>query len=151
MRISKYRAEISEEKKPVLVKEQAFNYSREFCLNNADIAVRFLQEKFHAEKLYTEHLWMLTANTKLNLTGIFEISSGSVNGTLAGMKEIFTKALLAGATGIILAHNHPSGDVTASKEDLQVMEKIQKCCELLEIQFLDFIIIGDREYKSYRK
>ncbi len=58
-------------------------------------------------------------------------------------RDIFIKALLCGATGIILAHNHPSGDVVPSKEDMTLYDKVKEAGKIMDISILDNIIVGD--------
>ena len=61
------------------------------------------------------------------------------------------KALLCGATGIVLVHNHPSGDTTPSKQDIQVIQRIKEVGELLGIPLTDSLNVGDGSYCSFRE
>jgi DNA repair protein RadC len=86
---------------------------------------------------------MVCVNTKNRVIGVFEISHGTVNSSLVNAREVFQKALLANAVSIILMHNHPSGDVTPSKEDVDVTKKLTEAGKILGVQVLDHLIIGD--------
>ena len=87
-------------------------------------------------------------NTKNRKIGDMVISKGSVNAALISPREIFLEALRHDAVNIILLHNHPSGDPTPSKEDIDVTQNIASLGKMLGIRLLDHIIIGDKTYKS---
>lgn len=96
--------------------------------------------KLHEEP--EEVLILITLDTKNNFTGYFEVSRGSINSTIVSMREIFKRALLSNATQIIIAHNHPSGNVKPSREDIAISQRIKATGEILNVQCLDFVIIG---------
>lgn len=145
MRITKYRTELDENRHNILVKEKAFNYQ---CnnLTSPDIIVELLNDCFHLNKMAEEYLYMIALDTKCHPLGIFEISHGTVNLSLVTPREIFIRAILCGATYIILSHNHPSGVVTPSKEDREIYKRIKESGKLIGIELLDNIIIGDGYY-----
>jgi DNA repair protein RadC len=89
-------------------------------------------------------------NTKNKVIGVFEISHGNVNSSVLGTREVFQKALLANAVSIILMHNHPSGDPTPSRQDIEVTKKVAEAGNLIGIELLDHIIIGD-SYTSLKE
>jgi DNA repair protein RadC len=78
-----------------------------------------------------------------------QISQGGVTGTVADPKLIFKTALQELASGIVLAHNHPSGNLTASQVDLDLTKKLKEGGKLLDIQVLDHIIIAGTRYFSF--
>ena len=96
-----------------------------------------------------EYMYMICMNTKNRIIGIFEISHGSVNVSIVTPREVFQKALLANAVSIILMHNHPSGDCTPSREDVEVTKKLVEAGKLIGISVLDHIIVGDN-YSSLK-
>ena len=77
------------------------------------------------------------------------VSTGGVSGTVADPKLIFTAALKANACGIIMAHNHPSGNLKPSQSDNDLTRKIREGAKLLEMQLLDHIIVTTESYYSY--
>ena len=93
-----------------------------------------------------EYLYMIALDGKQKPLGIFEISHGIVNMTICNPREIFIKALLCGASGIVITHNHPSGDVTPSKEDIESYKRLKDAGKLIGINVLDSIIVGDGYY-----
>ena len=105
---------------------------------------------FRLNKQSEEYVYMIALNTKCRPLGIFEVSHGAVNSSICNPREIFIKALLCGASGIILAHNHPSGDPTPSKEDERVYKRIKDAGNIIGIELLDNIIVGNG-YFSFRE
>jgi DNA repair protein RadC len=83
-----------------------------------------------------------------NVQGFYKVSSGGVTGTVADPRVIFQFALLSNATSIILAHNHPSGNLNPSEVDISLTKKIQEAGKLLDIHLLDHIILTDEGHTS---
>ena len=88
-------------------------------------------------------------NRANKVLGIFELSTGGVSGTVADPKIIFVAALKGGASGIIVAHNHPSGNLTASQSDIDLTRKLKEAGKFLEIQLLDHVIVTTEGYFSF--
>ena len=105
---------------------------------------------YNASVLTEEYMWMIALDTKCNPIGIFEISHGTVNASLISPREIFMRLCLCGATNFVLIHNHPSGDITPSKEDINVTTQMKEAGKLMNINLLDHIIVGDIYY-SFRE
>ncbi len=96
-----------------------------------------------------EQFKVLFTNRANKVLGVFEVSTGGIAGTVADPKLIFVAALKAGATGIILSHNHPSGNLTPSHADIELTKKIKEGGRLLEIQLLDHLILTSESYFSF--
>lgn len=96
-----------------------------------------------------EEFWVLFLNRSNKIMAKDQVSSGGVNGTVADPRIIFKKALDHLASGIILAHNHPSGTLRPSREDDIMTKKLVEAGRLLEIPILDHLIITDNGYFSY--
>ena len=79
------------------------------------------------------------------------ISLGTLTASLVHPREVFRPALRASAAGLILVHNHPSGDPTPSNEDRQVTERLVAAGELLGVRVLDHVIVAERGYCSLRE
>jgi DNA repair protein RadC len=88
-------------------------------------------------------------NTANEIIGFYEVSSGSVAGTIADIRLILAPALLCGASGIILGHNHPSGNLAPSKADIDLTKKIKDAAKLLNTDLLDHIILTETSYSSF--
>lgn len=98
---------------------------------------------------FEEHVFLLSFNMKFRLKAFFEIGIGNNDTCLVDRRGIAQKILLSNAAKMIMVHNHPSGDPTPSKEDLNVSNELKKLGELLGIPFVDSIILGDWVYKSF--
>lgn len=90
-----------------------------------------------------EKVWVLCLDRKNKLLRFENITSGTATGSLVHPREVFRPAIRWGATAIILAHNHPSGDPTPSSSDLKVTQKISEAARHLDIDFHDHVIIGE--------
>ena len=98
-----------------------------------------------------EHLVLLTLDIKNKITSINTVSIGSINTSIVHPREVFKTAILSNASSVILTHNHPSGDVTPSKEDIDITNRIKECGRILGIELLDHVIIGDDKYSSLKE
>ena len=96
-----------------------------------DIAA-LAQESFH----------VLTVNAKNRLINRHLVTLGLVDGTSVHPREVFRTAIQDGASGIIVAHNHPSGDATASAEDLRITRQLIDAGKIVDIKVLDHVIVG---------
>ena len=103
----------------------------------------------HLQDIPHEEFWILTLNRANRLIKKYQISQGGVAGTVADPKIIFKLAVSELASGIILAHNHPSGNLTASQADIDLTRKIREAGKLLEIQVLDHLIVAGQKYFSF--
>jgi DNA repair protein RadC len=89
-------------------------------------------------------------NRANRLIVVYELSKGGIKGTVADPRLILSVALKNAATGILLAHNHPSGNLQPSLQDKEITKKIQEACKLLEITLLDhLIVVQDDAYFSF--
>ncbi len=96
-----------------------------------------------------EQCKILLLNRANKVLGICEISSGGMSGTIVDVKLIFAAALKAGASGFIIAHNHPSGNLTASQADRAFTRRLKLAGELLDLPLLDHIILGSEGFISF--
>jgi DNA repair protein RadC len=90
-----------------------------------------------------EHFLVLTLDCKNRLIGLNTVSIGSLSSSLAHPREVFKLAILQNAAAIIIAHNHPSGDITKSVEDRNLTERLKHVGDLLGIRLLDHVTVGD--------
>lgn len=92
--------------------------------------------------LEQESVRVILLNTKNRVQGVVQVSLGSLNTSVVRVGEVFKEAIRQQAAGIVLAHNHPSGDPAPSPEDVAITRKVVEAGELLDINVLDHIIIG---------
>lgn len=98
-----------------------------------------------------EVLKLIILNTKNVVISIKEVFKGSLNSSIVHPREIFSEALKKNAASIIICHNHPSGDPTPSKEDINITLRIKECGKIIGIELLDHIIIGNKGYISLKE
>lgn len=101
--------------------------------------------------LKKEFFKIVLLDTKNQIISIENISIGSLNSSIVHPREVFNIAIKRSSASIILAHNHPSGDPTPSKEDINVTNRLVQCGDIIGIKVLDHIIIGDGNYKSLKE
>lgn len=97
-----------------------------------------------------EECWLLLLNKSNKVIKKQQVSRGGISGTLIDIRLIIKDAIENLASGIILIHNHPSGNITPSEEDNQITKKLKEACSLLEIELIDHVIIADNKYFSYK-
>lgn len=95
-----------------------------------------------------EHCLLVNLDVKHRLLGVATVSVGSVDHTFMGPREIFREALLAGASAVFVAHNHPSGDPTPSADDRSVTRRLASAGATLGIDLLDHLVIGAQDFVS---
>jgi DNA repair protein RadC len=126
------------------VEEARSHYDKPSCLNSSATAIDFcrihfarticdaLQEEFH----------IVTLNTKLHFIDSHLISIGTLDASLVHPREVFRPAIKDAASSVVLAHNHPSGDATPSREDYAVTDRLQQVGETLGITVVDHIVMA---------
>ncbi|KUK48281.1 MAG: DNA repair protein radc [Actinobacteria bacterium 66_15] len=90
-----------------------------------------------------EHFWALALNTKNQLLRTIEVSVGSLNASIVHPRELFKEAVKVSAASVVVVHNHPSGDPTPSGADIQLTRRLVKAGDVLGIEVLDHVVIGD--------
>ena len=97
-----------------------------------------------SEMRYLSHesLRIVLVNAKYRLIKVCSVSEGTLNESLAHPREIFKQAIVHSAYAFVLVHNHPSGDPNPSEADMRLTRRISEAARILQIQFLDHVIIG---------
>ncbi len=98
-----------------------------------------------------EHFCLLLLNTKNHVIGWHVVSIGSLTASIVHPREVFSVAVVHHAAAIILAHNHPSGDPTPSREDIAVTQRLSKTGKVMDIPVLDHIILGNGRFVSMKE
>lgn len=98
-----------------------------------------------------EHFWVITVNTRNRVRFVELVSLGTMNASLVHPREIFRRAIIRGASSIILGHNHPSGNTEPSEEDLRITRRIVDAGKVIGIEVLDHVIIGLTDYSFKEK
>lgn len=119
-------------------------------IRSSSDAFRLLLDQWDADEIdYREHFKVLLLDRSNRVVAIYTVSIGGMAGTVVDAKVVFIAALKVRATSIILAHNHPSGNVQPSSADVQLTNKLTEGGKLLDIQVLDHLIITSQGYYSF--
>ena len=122
------------EKVKIVSSKDAFNVIKQFYFDDIDIF---------------ESFFILCLNRNNQTIAYAKISQGGVNGTVVDIKLIAKYAIDCLASGVILAHNHPSGNLKASNEDLAITKKVKEGLKILDISVLDHLILTSQGYLSF--
>lgn len=120
-------------------------------VNQPEFCVDLINKMFDAEHLAEEHVYMIAANAACQAIGVFEVSHGAVSFSLCNPRELLIRALLSGASMAIILHNHPSGNITPSEQDIQITKTCTEAFKLIGIPLADHIIIGQGCSVSLRR
>lgn len=112
-------------------------------------AARLMMEEMRYHN--KEHFVCLFLNTKNHVIGKETLSIGSLNASIVHPREVFREAIRRSSASIICVHNHPSGDPTPSQEDVQMTQRLVEAGEIVGIEVLDHIVIGDKQFISLKE
>lgn len=118
-------------------------------INGAAEVVELLMVRF--KDLQDEHFKCLLLNTKNELLKTVDVAKGGLDVVTAIPRDVFRQAVRDGASGVIVCHNHPSGDPEPSRDDIALTERLREAAEVLGIRFLDHVIFGDGKYVSFEE
>lgn len=119
-------------------------------VSGSEDAAKVCRECFDDGKIdWIEEFVVIALNRANKVLGFYKVSSGGVSGTVADPKVIFQFALLSNASGLIISHNHPSGNTTPSQADLNLTKKLVHAAAFLDIKILDHIIVTDESHYSF--
>lgn len=119
-------------------------------INSSKETYQLLMNYWEVGRLeFLEEFKIILLNRRNRTLGIINISMGGFVGTVVDSKVIFAAALTACASGIILAHNHPSGEVNPSQQDIAITKRLVEGGKILDIAVLDHLIISNDRYYSF--
>lgn len=129
-----------------LVKDESVQY--EAKITSREEAYKKFLEVFKLNKKPEEYMVMFSLNNKNDINGAFLIAKGGTSEISFSIQNIIKRALLSNGTKVLLAHNHPSGDPTPSLTDIHTTKRIKGACELMSIEFLDHLVIGENCFQT---
>ena len=149
MGINRYGLRFTRERIGKLVKEETYEYEGSRCIvDSPERAAALIESVFDGSKLTQEHFWLIALNGARKVSGVFEVTKGTLTSSLVHPREVFNRAILAGAASIIVSHNHPSGDLEISEQDREMTKRLKQAGELMGIKLDDHIIVGDGSFVS---
>ena len=137
-----------------IVNEIKLSYSRrgncERSISSSRDAMEVFREHFDADELdYRESFFALYLNQANKVLGIKKISECGISSALVDVRIVLQAALLCNASGIIVAHNHPSGNLTPSTADIKITAQIKEASKIMSMALLDHIILTSDSYYSF--
>jgi DNA repair protein RadC len=124
-------------------------YDERYVIRSPEDGAKYVMEDMRF--LSQEHFVCLYLNTKNQVIHRKTVFIGSLNASIVHPREVFKEAIKRSAASIICAHNHPSGDPTPSREDIEVTKRLVECGRMIGIELLDHLIIGDRKFVSLKE
>jgi len=118
-------------------------------IKNAEDVYNYFKDRLEVKN--KEYFYALFLDTKNRVIGEELISVGTLNSSLIHPREVFNPAIKASANAIILVHNHPSGDVKPSNEDIEITKKVKESGDILGINILDHVIVGNNTFTSLKE
>ncbi len=120
------------------------------CVSGSNMAYKMFIDHWNLNTIeLQEEFKVILLNRANKVLGIYHMSKGGVSGTVVDVKLLLATALKANASGIIIAHNHPSGNLKPSETDKSLTRKIKKACTYLDILLLDHLIVTRKSYYSF--
>lgn len=118
-------------------------------IRNSDHAARFFRGIFPDEVMeHHEEMWIGYLNNANRPIGFMQLSKGNANSTVVGIKALVQGAVMCNASGVVMMHNHPSGNKTPSEADITLTSRIKKGLELFDIKLVDHIVLTLDSYTS---
>lgn len=149
MRITQYAIKKNEKAQLDLVKERAFNHViAADKLNNPEEIAKLLYRAFELESEPEERVFLVTMNKSFKPNGLFEVSRGSYDACILDSKSVLARALLTGCSCFAIAHNHPSGSLEPSAEDIEATKRIKDGANLVGLVCVDHLILANGTYNS---
>lgn len=130
-----------------MIIDKTFNYNNEVIKNAKDI-VKFINKIEQISLLPEENIYCICLDNQNKINAYSKIAKGCSSFCNLDIKSIFKTVLLSNSIKFILIHNHPSGNSKPSNKDYEVTEKLKKASKILEIDFLDHIVIGEDSFSS---
>lgn len=150
-KVSEYKTVIDSKTRLVKLRKVRTKHTAVGHVCNPMDAATLMEECFALGESAEEFLYMVALNTKCRVLGVFEISHGTVSSTVASPREIFMRAVLCGAVTLIIVHNHPSGSVVPSADDIKTYKTLTQIGELMGIRVNDSVIVAGGCYYSLRE
>ncbi|WP_100333350.1 RadC family protein [Bacillus alkalisoli] len=124
-------------------------YEDRYVIRSPEDAANYVMEDMRF--LSQEHFVCLYLNTKNQVIHQQTVFIGSLNASIVHPREVFKEAFRRSAASFICLHNHPSGDPSPSREDIEVTKRLNDCGKLIGIELLDHLIIGDQKFVSLKE
>ena len=129
--------------------DKSINIKNKRVIKTPEEAYCELKGKFRGKK--KEYFWAILLDTRNQIIKLVEISVGSLDSSIVHPRELFKEAIASSSSSIIVAHNHPSGNPEASQEDIALTKRLIQAGNIVGIEVIDHLIIGDGKYVSLKR
>ena len=143
-----YKTEFNDQRQILLLREDVRWLSERQNVRNPEDVVDICRTLLRLDKQTEEQVYCFCLDTK-SVIGFFQVSTGNATQAFVDPRVVFCKALLVGATRIVLVHNHPSGDSNPSEEDKLMTTRMAEGGKLLNVILEDSVIIGEHSFFSF--
>ena len=150
-KLIEYDLVINQERRRVLRKRKVYRTQHSIDCSHIDNIVFICRKMLKLDKLAEEHTYIIALGMDMVPIGCFNVAHGTETTTDMGVREIFIRLLLLGASQFILVHNHPTYLLEPSADDLKITEKILKTSVWLDIPLVDHIIFTPEDYYSFEE
>lgn len=130
-----------------MVKEKDFEYNTRIIKTATDI-VKVVNDIEELHKATEENAILICLNVKNQIVAYSQVAKGSISSCAIDMKSIYKTILLSNASKFILIHNHPTGNAQPSTNDFEITRRLKETSQIMEVQFLDHIVIGNNDFVS---
>jgi DNA repair protein RadC len=134
-----------------MVKEREVLYVTDNLITSPEGVYDLVEKVYELSSETVEKFGIITLNTRNKVVGMHIISVGTLNSSLVHPRDVYKTALCNNAASILAFHNHPSGDPSCSPEDIEVTQRLLEAGQLLGIELLDHIIIGEGSFNSLKE
>lgn len=136
-----------------LLRESSGTYQpdSDITLNSAGQVVRVVNSAYNLQNLTQENVILVTADTRMKCVGLHVVHVGNIRQSVLDIPDIFQRVLLSNSGRFFLVHNHPSGDSTPSREDINATSRVLDASRVMNIDFVDHIVVGYNDHTSIRE
>lgn len=149
MKINEYKTVLDSDGRAILKVREKVEIDGRKAFNNPALMADFFSNSVGIGNCAEEYVYVGCFNAKMRLIGCFEASHGSVNASMFPVREILQKSLLIGAVYIAISHNHPSGDISPSNEDIAATKRIKEAANIVCVPVVDHVIVSGSHYYSF--
>ena len=142
MKVKEYKTMINNDGSVCLRERGFYVADGRRVYSSPDLLADFFGDSIGIRQAAEEHLYVACLDSKLHIIGCFEGSHGSINTSMFPVREILQKSLMIGAVSIAISHNHPSGDYTPSRQDIDATKRIKQACDICGLSLIDHVIVA---------
>lgn len=134
------------------IKLSYINKTKTTKISNVEDAVGYCQNLYDKKTInLKEYFYVICLNRFNNVIGFYKLSEGSTHSSIVDIKHLLSCAILTNSSGVIITHNHPSGNKTPSKSDVLITNKIKSALKLIDVILIDHLIITNKSYYSFQE